>query len=362
MSEASIDTAVAPEAAESARLASPELSLRAVGEHFGGRVWSRWSDFWFGDTSGAVVAAYRVALGLLNLYWLLTLLQDLDWFFGENSMDTAPRYIGPIWGLFRYISAETWVGPICLAGFLACIGLITGRFVRLSAVVFAVIGISLFRDNGIIWNAGDGLLRILNMLFGISALLLPAHALNAPLFGKKDPVTRERSWPKVPSWVLRLTQIQLTVIYVAAILEKIPGEPWRGGVAAGMALKLETMERFWVPEFVTENLVVVNLITWVTLGLELALPFLLWNKRTRNLAIVAGLAMHAAFDYGLFIGVFSYVMYVCYVAFFPADKTEQALGWLGDRLDDRVGERFGGAVSSRRAPLRPQVGSAKASG
>lgn len=300
----------------------------------------RWTDFWFMPTSGSTVATYRTALGLLNLYWILTLLQDLDWFFGDRAVDTVANYKGARWGLFQWLDAETWAGPLCLVAIFASIGLIAGKFVRISGVILAVATLSLFRSNGIIWNAGDGLLRIINVLFGSSCLLLNKAQLNTALFGSNGEGQR-RIWPTVTSFPLRLVQVQLTVIYLNAIIEKIPGQPWREGTAAAMALKLETMQRFWAPEFLTENLLVANLLTWSTLGLEFALPFLLWTKRTRNFAIVAGILMHAAFDYGLFIGIFSYAMFVCYTSFFPSDRTEQALTWLADRAGKRrAGNRF----------------------
>jgi|GEM_PF-2470338 len=292
--------------------------------------WKRVADFWMNPTTGAVVATHRVLLGVLNLYWLVTLIPDADWFFGERAVAPGVNYGRGLWGLFNHISAETWAGPAIGIGIIAAFGLITGRGVRISGLALAVISTSLIRENVMVWNAGDGLLRILNMLFLVGCVVLPKSDIATPLFGHAGEDGR-RTWPTVSGFVLRLTQLQLSMIYLSAIIEKIPGGPWREGTAAGMALKLETMERFWVPEFFTESLLVVNVLTWSTLFLELALPFLLWTRRTRNFAIVAGVLMHAGFDYGLFIGIFSYAMYVCYSAFLPGPQTERLLTWLHAR-------------------------------
>jgi len=293
--------------------------------------WKRLTGFLFPQISGATVAAFRTVLGLINLVWLATLLPDLEWFYGFRAVNPPLPFERGRWNVFLLVDSEVWVGPAVALGILAALGLITGRAVRLSALVLAVLTTSLIRENSLIWNAGDGLLRIVTVLFALGCLVTPKAALTTRLFGTLDETGR-RVWPQVPGFALRLAQLQLTAIYLSAVVEKLPGERWQDGTAAAMALKLETMERFWTPDFLTESLLVANALTWSTLFLELALPFWLWTKRTRMFAIIAGVSMHAAFDYGLHIGVFSYAIFACYIAFLPDEWSEGALRWIADRL------------------------------
>ncbi len=326
-----------------------ERELTAVGDdhdNFAGHstslvstIWAKvvspakaWNRFFFADSSGAVFALFRVYLGWLVFYWLVSLWPDLNWFFGDNSVDPIPWYGSTNWGIFRWVDSETWFGPVWIVAMVASIGLMTGRMVRLSGIYLGIAVMSIINENNIIWNAGDGLIRILCMIFAISCFVMPVTALHTPLFGNRT-TDGGRSWPTVPAWTMRLVQLQLTVIYANTVIEKIPGAPWREGLASAMALKLDTMDRVWVPEFVTENLIIVNLFTWATLGLEIALPVILWNLRTRKVAIVAGLAMHFLFDLGLFVGAFSWAMYACYIAFFPPAWAEGLISWVGDRID-----------------------------
>ncbi len=295
-------------------------------------------DFFFGPASGAVFALFRVAIGWVTFYWLVSLWPDLNWFFGDNTVDPLPYYGSTNWGFFRWIDAEAWFGPLWILAIVASIGVMTGKFVRISGIYLAAAVMSIINENNVIWNAGDVLIRIHVVVFAVACIVLPLSALQAPLFGRKDE-DGVRYWPSVPAWALRLAQLQLTVIYANTVIEKLPGEPWRDGTAGAMALKLETMDRLWMPEFVTENLLIVNLMTWGALGLEIALPVILWKLSTRKFAIAAGVFMHFFFDLGLYIGAFSWAMYICYIAFFPQSWAERPLGAVGDQID-RLTSRF----------------------
>jgi hypothetical protein len=123
-----------------------------------------------------------------------------------------------------------------------------------------------------------------------------------------------------PAWLLRMMQFQLTAVYVDTAIEKSTGSRWHNGTAASIALGLEEFERFYVPEFVRENLDVGNIGTWFAIGLEVTLPLLLWNRRTRLIGIVLGVGMHFVFDYAMRLGYFFPGMLIGYIAFMrPGD-------------------------------------------
>lgn len=292
------------------------------------RAFDDWSTFWFGATSGAVFVTIRTGLGLIGLLWFASLVPDLNLLFGEQSVAPVPAYGSWEIGIFRWISAETWMGPTVGVGVVASLGLILGRLVRVSAAVAAVGMQSITLEAPIYWNSGDELFRIMIILFAVSAILI-GRSSEMPLFGIRSAVGG-RQWSDVPQTLLRLFQIQLTVIYVTTFIAKIVGEPWRGGTAAAMALKLHELERFWVPSVFTESLVLANLMTWGTLALEISIPFLIWTKRTRNFAVVAGIFLHLTMEYALEVGVFSYAMWVLYVAFMKPSWVEKKLGRVAD--------------------------------
>ena len=208
---------------------------------------------------------------------------------------------------------------------VASLTLITGRWVRVGAPVLWLAMLTMQQGAPSALNAGDLLLRIWTAYFALFALVTPRRFLEAPLFGHVQP-DGGRTWPTGPTWFVRLAQIQLSVIYPATIIAKLDGDTWREGTASLYALGLVDFERFWVPGFLRENLVLGNVMTWFTVAVELSLPFLLWTRRTRWFGIVVGLLMHLGFDYTMRLGFFLPAMTIGYLSFVRPDEVERVLG------------------------------------
>ena len=270
------------------------------------------------------MVAMRVLLGFASLGWALSIAVDLRTFYFDAGLFPAPNYADYRLGLFQWFTGDPAVVVVWGFMVLGAISLIVGRGVRIGAPVLWLATLTLQQGAPDALNAGDLLLRIWTSYFALFALLTPRRLVDVPLFGCKRP-GGAREWPMVSSWMVRLAQIQLTVIYPATVIAKLDGNTWREGTAALYALQLQDFERFWLPEFVRENLVVGNFMTWLTLGIEFSLPFLLWTRRTRWLGVVAGLAMHGGFDYTMRLGFFLPAMTVGYLAFILPEEMERAL-------------------------------------
>jgi hypothetical protein len=123
-------------------------------------------------------------------------------------------------------------------------------------------------------------------------------------------------FPARAPWALRLMQIQLSVIYLSSVWEKLHGFTWRNGTAVAYALRLEDLQHFPMPGFASTWAPAVALLTWGTLAAELSLGVLVWT-RWRLPVLAAGVAMHIGFAYALRVGFFSAAMCVLYLAFLP---------------------------------------------
>jgi uncharacterized membrane protein YhiD involved in acid resistance len=69
------------------------------------------------------------------------------------------------------------------------------------------------------------------------------------------------------------------------------------------------------PHWVTANALLMNVATWGTLTLELALGILVWNGRIRPWALAAGVLMHIGIMLTMNVGFFTPAMFVLYLAF-----------------------------------------------
>ena len=228
----------------------------------------------------------------------------------------------------RFTSPETprWL-PCYMALLLASICTILGAGTRLATAILFVGILSFERRMPFVFNSGDAVIR--NTAFFL--MLAPAGAaLSLDSWYR----ARSRFWePQVRAvWPLRLMQLQLTVIYLAAVWAKVRGVTWNDGTAVSYALRIEDLARFPLPDFVATSPLLVNLMTYATLAVELAIPILVWNRRARPYVLAAGAALHLFIDYRIMVGFFSYAMFVLYLSFVPPERASAVITAVRMRL------------------------------
>jgi hypothetical protein len=149
---------------------------------------------------------------------------------------------------------------------------------------------------------------------------------------------RRPAQPRAP-WALRLLQVQVSIVYLFALMSKLQGDDWQNGSAVGIILQVGDLQRLTVPHAVANSVLVAALLTYGTLITEGFLILGLWHPKTRWWAIGAGTAMHLGIEATILTGWFSLTMIACYLAFIPAAALRKAvrrcLAWLPDSAESR---------------------------
>ena len=130
----------------------------------------------------------------------------------------------------------------------------------------------------------------------------------------------------IPVGCLRVMQVHLCVIYLAAGLDKAMGSQWWNGEAIWQAVSQPAFSTFdlswlarhsWIP----------MLAGWGTLVVEIGYVFLIWPRRTRKVWCIATIGLHLGI--GLFMGLvfFSSVMILLTSCLFliPEEVLERAV-------------------------------------
>ncbi len=268
---------------------------------------------------------YRVALGFVVLCWSISLGFDLEAFYSERGLVPAPAYPAYRVGLFRWLQGDAAIGALYVMLLGSSLAVMLGRGFRIAAILMWL-GVCSFQfDNPYVLNGGDILIRVLCAYLALYALLVPRSG-GAELASVLSQKTR---FAIAPTWMLRLVQIQLTLIYVFSVIDKLRGDAWVDGTATAWAMQLIEFQRFPVPPIFVDSLLLASLLTYGVLALECALPFLLWTRRTRRSAIVLGIGLHLALNYALRLGFFGWIMIVAYLAFLTPSEATRILRWLG---------------------------------
>jgi vitamin K-dependent gamma-carboxylase-like protein len=280
-----------------------------------------WNHFWFEPVSTSTFALFRVAFGALVFLWTVSLSPSLLAFFSKNGiLPEHPTFGTGTWGMLDVFESDAAVVVVYFALLGASVFLTFGFKTRLAAFIVFVCLVSLMRRNPWILNSGDLFVRVLSFYM----LFMPAAAA---ISVDRWLRARRNFWefPAKPVWPLRLVQIQVSILYLSAVWDKVRGTTWNDGTAVSYALRLEDLERFPVPGFITDSLLVSNVLTFGTLAVELALGILVWNRKLRPWVLLAGVSLHLGIDYAVRVGFFSYVVLVAYIAFLPPETVES---WL----------------------------------
>lgn len=307
-----------------------------------------WERFWFRDVETSTLALFRIAFALVVVAWTISLAPALYSFYGDDGiLPSHPDGLLGSWGLLQLDSGPAAVTIVYLLLLVGALCLAFGFKTRLAAVVVFVCLVSFARRDPWVLNSGDLLIIVLSFYL----MLAPS---GAALSVDRWLAARPRFWefPLRSLWPLRLIQVQVSVLYFFAVWAKLRGETWNDGTAVSYAWRIEDLERFPIPDLVTDSLLLVNLLTYGTLAVELALAILVWNGKLRPWVLLLGVGLHLGIDYAVRVGFFSYAALVAYIAFLPPETVRS---WVY-RLRDRAARSRLSWLVPRVEPVEPRGG------
>jgi hypothetical protein len=287
---------------------------------FPARAAAAWARFWFRPEPAATLALLRIAIGSVTLIWGLALIPDLDTFEGAHGLAGGFAGATPL--------------DACVIIFAA--GLVAGYHSRLCAAgAFACLAWFHHVDPWAL-NSGDALLR--DVLFLLA--LAPAGATCSV-----DAIRRRApDRVLVSPWALRLVQAQVSVMYIAAVAQKLAGAPWRDGTAVSYPLRIPSITRVPLPHWLTDSPLAAHLLTWGVISAEAAIGILVWNRRARPYVLGAGVILHLGIEVTLRAGLFSWVVLATYVAFVPPARAERVIAAARNRLHSPRENAIGSAT------------------
>lgn len=294
------------------------------------KAFGRW---WFGYGSPVEMGLFRLVMGFWIFVNQLMVGWDFDYWFTERGfvpvsvnaqyLESIPR-LNLIAGVTDSRITLMFYIAITIAAFTTCIGLWT----RVSSIVLALGIISLHHRNAMILHGGDLVIR----MGAIYIALAPSGA--ACSVDRLIKLWRGQA-PKIPElvslWPQRLVQYQVGLVYFTTVWHKWFGTYWRDGTATWYPLHLHEFDRFWLPDFMREG-IMIPITTYGTLAAELSMCTLVFFKPWRKWALMAAVGMHLFIEYAMNIPLFSFLMITTYLAFFEGDEIS---AWA-----KRVGLRF----------------------
>jgi hypothetical protein len=281
------------------------------------RLWLNLSELWdrafFTEKDLSVVGPFRIGYALLLLINVLVWRPDLDRWFGHQGVVTLEAGLAlssrDSWTIFAWLPPEPELLTLCHTIFLVqIVCLMVGLLTRFQSICVFLWFVSFQNRTVIIFDGEDNLFR----LFAFYLIFLPAGrylAVDQKIFRRAEP-------GPLPVWPLRLVQIQMTLVYLSAAVEKVRGPDWRAGTAWYYVSRLDDLfGKFYLPEFLFQSLAFSALLSWAVVVVELMIPLGLWFRATRPATVLLAIFLHLAMEYSMFLFLFQWLMILGLLSF-----------------------------------------------
>jgi hypothetical protein len=326
---------------------------RHVGQQTNMRTWLRehrsdpgnWvgglSSWFVTDRHGSYgLAAMRIASGLLVLGWLLANLPIAERIWGPGSAywDSQRSVLGYIWPLDVLRDAGTgtfWAWYLLTIALV--ITFILGWRTRFTTPLLFIFYTGLNAQNTAIADGGNYFFRIM-LIYLVFADISRRWSLDS-----RRRTRREKNETQIGSVLhnlaLCMVIAQLCIVYFEAGMYKVQGTLWQSGTAVYYPLASETYGALpWLSAALTFFAWGTVLATYFTVIIQVAFPFLLFNRYTRRIALIGILAMHLGIAIAMGLPFFSGVM-ASADAVLVSGATWLAIQRWGSRVINRLTRR-----------------------
>lgn len=278
-----------------------------------------WNKFLHAPIDARRFALVRIGFALLILIYMAVLYPDLENWYGPAGLYSAEvdaeAALPQQWSVLRWLptdaeQAGVWLHRLFWLHIACTLMLLVGFCSRVNALLVFVLLVSWQNRNPLILDGEDGVFR----LVGFYLMLMPsgrAWSVDRWLFHRSADVC-----PMAPAWSLRLLQLQMVVIFVAAAGFKLGGSAWLDGTALSYVVRLDdTFGRFRIPSLLFEIPLLVRLMTWTVVAVELIAPLFLWFRETRRWALLLIMLFHLSNEYAMCLFLFHWIMLVGWSTF-----------------------------------------------
>ena len=296
-----------------------------------------WSWLWFQSSSTAPLEIARIGIGAAVLFHYLTATPFLFDLWGDAGWMPRAAALEYLDGRWTQSAPWQWIA-FHVTFLLCCAAFMLGW--RTSWVKWIVLlgQISYdYRNLTLVYGA-DSILSCLLFIFCLAPIgrAMSLDRVRAVRAAKRHDLGATLA-PYASPWAgacIRLMQIQMAVLFFYSGMEKTRGDEWWGGDAVWLAV---TTYEFYNPilaNLFARHYWLVNLATYATILIEVAYPFLIWQRRTRPYLLAAAVFLHLMFGIILGLVYFSFIMIMGHMSFLRSEWRQRLGAWWRRRMGD----------------------------
>jgi len=302
-----------------------------------------WSQIWFQSSLTTPLELSRIGIGALLLFqyglvtpYVLEFWGDAGWMPREAALG----YIDNVWmqSVFFYFTAP-WQWLVFHVFFLlCCFAFMVGW--RTSWVKWVVLAGKISYDyrNPLFAYGADSI--IINMLF-VMCFAPIGRAISLDRVRAVRAAKRRNLEAALPPYAspwagacIRLIQIQMAVLFFYTGVKKLKSEEWWNGDAIWLVFTMNDYYSGFLVDLLARQYWLSSAGTYGTILIELAFPFLIWQRATRPYLLAAAVFLHLMFLFTMQLIFFALAMIMGHMSFVRPEW----LTSLGETWKRRMGK------------------------
>jgi hypothetical protein len=293
------------------------------------KVTAGWNRFWFEYDATSQLALFRPVFAILMFFFALSRTPDLKMFFSNQGilpsivMADSPEVHFRFSILTLHDSMGLiWIVHIALLSSLLLLAF--NIFPRAAAAVAFLCHVTFLNRNMAVVYGVDT----------ISAFFL--LYLSFMDYRPRSLIPREADFQSMlGSAAMRLSQIQLCIVYGYSGLNKVQGAAWWKGEALWYVLsnpQISHINFSWISHFP----VLIVIATYSTLFWEVYFPALVWVPKMRYPALIGGVLLHIGIGVVMGLTSFALMMMALYMLFLRAEDADKIAQCVKKALEKAI--------------------------
>lgn len=297
-----------------------------------------WARIWFQERSTTPLEIIRIGLGAAMLLHYAFATPHVLTFWGDDGWmprSALAESMADPWvqSVMFYFSAP-WHWAAFHALFLfCCTALMVGWQTRFVKWLVLIGHISYdYRNPSLVYGV-DAIAACLMLILCFAPIgrALSWDRVREVHLAKRKDLDLLASPPQfVSRWAFactRLIQIQMAVLFFFSAIDKLKGDDWWNGDAVWQVFVSNDYYNGFLLDLFANHFWLVNLATYATVLIEIAYPFLVWQRRTRPYALVGAIILHLQFAFLMNLYYFSFVMILGHMSFLRRTWLTQLGQW-----------------------------------
>ncbi|MEW9502417.1 DCC1-like thiol-disulfide oxidoreductase family protein [Jeotgalibacillus marinus] len=276
----------------------------------------------------------RITLGFIILYNYIIHYHQRSFLWGPNGItgfsETSLENI-TLFSLYNFSTSSLYFDLIYHLGMIVALSFLVGYKGKVTSILNFIFVWSIMARNSLILDGGDNISRII-LFYLLFAKTTAYFSVDSYLKNKRKG-SKETTEISVNHFSLRnlvhnlailacLTQV--SIMYLSSGFHKASGEMWQNGTAIYYILQVDEFSHPFFREILHSSDLFLVLATLMTVIIQLAFPFLLFNRYTRYLAMFGVISMHSGIAVVMGLISFSFLM-IANQLLFLSDKEYKSL-------------------------------------